>query len=187
MRSVTAFGAYPPALGPDGSGGKSSQRNLVRHNADAKAKKSFPSHWNNVDVRGFLYASQWRVCAYCSRPLPGNDRGDVEHFRPKNEPVEASNHGGYWWLAYEVSNYVLSCGVCNSTRKRNKFPIFSERTRATFEVDPTVRNEDIKLLHPKLDNIDELFVVDLSSPLVGIHPSPDLAGRLRDRAAFARR
>src|SRR5262249_58453194 len=75
----------------------------------SEVPSKFPDHWNEPDVRGGLYAFHGSACAYCQCHLPGNDRGDVEHFRPKST---------YWWLAYKFDNYLLSCSRCNRRFKR---------------------------------------------------------------------
>lgn len=59
-------------------------------------------------------------CAFCEL-LPLGSPTQVEHFRPK-KGVAGMNHTGYYWLGYEWSNLLLSCGNCN-TNKGNKFPI----------------------------------------------------------------
>ncbi len=181
MRSIEPFPYYPPTLDVDESGGKATAKNLQRYLSGHARKMTFPTSWNKEDVRGFLYASQWRVCAYCSRDLPGNDRGDVEHFRPKAKVVEAPDHGGYWWLAYRVANYVLSCGVCNSTRKGNRFPVKPASSRATYDGDPDCVAEEATLLHPKYDDFDRLFAVDLNSRRAEVLPAPGISGRTLER------
>ncbi len=51
----------------------------------------------------------------------------VDHFRPKLEIIDVfndknSNCDGYWWLAFEYTNYRLSGGVGN-TKKSNHFAV----------------------------------------------------------------
>ena len=118
---------------------------------------------------------QWRVCAYCARLLPGNDRGDVEHFRPKAKVAGDPQHGGYWWLAYKLSNYVLSCGVCNSNRKGNKFPLRPGASRSTFEHRSQVEQEARLLLDPTRDPLDQWVTVNLDDNLVPLEARPGLA------------
>ena len=51
-------------------------------------------------------------CWYCeSRETTAP--GDVDHFRPKNEVEECPNHPGYWWLAFDWTNYRYACELCN--------------------------------------------------------------------------
>ena len=51
-------------------------------------------------------------CAYCEAPTAVIAYGDVEHYRPKSK---------YWWLAYCVDNYLVSCAICNQRFKKDKF------------------------------------------------------------------
>lgn len=83
-------------------------------------------------------------CAYCERQLEevtlGKVEQDVEHFRPKGNikawkptkkladagiafsPVPASGLG-YYLLPYHPFNYAAACKPCNSTLKKDYFPI----------------------------------------------------------------
>lgn len=47
----------------------------------------------------------------------------VDHVRPKK--------GGYGWLAYVFSNYLLTCSRCNQ-RKGDRFPIHEGTAKVTF-------------------------------------------------------
>ena len=178
MRSIIRLDLLPPTLKPAGEGGKQASNNLAAHVAIPPGTKSFKDHWNEPDVRGVLYAMQWRVCAYCGRNLPGNDRGDVEHYRPKKKVTGDIEHGGYWWLAYELDNYVLSCRTCNSSRKRNKFPLRpGAGRRVTFENKANLKREARLLLHPVDDPLDDWISVDWElndSDLVQIGPRSGL-------------
>ena len=83
-------------------------------------------------------------CAYCEEIITSNQRGDVEHYRPKgavsnaeNQPVklrvggEDIPHPGYYWLAYDWRNLLPSCILCNQLSrgdesllgKGNRFPV----------------------------------------------------------------
>ncbi|MCA9566823.1 MAG: hypothetical protein KC656_03235 [Myxococcales bacterium] len=99
-------------------------------------------------VKDAYFAHQDQRCAYCERMV--TDYGDVEHYRPKNaaylvdpehlgeeleslnnvrgrrflEPPTPGTHAsGYWWLAYEWSNYMATCQICNRIWKNAAFPI----------------------------------------------------------------
>lgn len=67
---------------------------------------------------------------------------DVDHFRPKLsvtvDGIKLSGHTGYYWLAYDWSNFRLSCQRCNRPEKNdadtlhgkaNEFPIQDEALR----------------------------------------------------------
>jgi hypothetical protein len=95
-------------------------------------------------------AAQHGKCGYCEMMVIGGQPGDVEHFRPKGEiwalrpdketwgkqkPWSSSvegrlhdlvSHQGYWWMAYEWSNYLLACTICNSAWKLSFFPVDEE-------------------------------------------------------------
>ena len=117
MRRIRRPNIIPPTLAPAGAGGQEKARRMglwEETKNDDDVNTDFPASWGRPDVRGALYAMHGRGCAYCQRNLPGSDRGDVEHFRPKNI---------YWWMAYAFDNYLLSCSVCNSAIKVNRFPI----------------------------------------------------------------
>lgn len=83
-------------------------------------------------------------CAYCERQMEAVALGaveqDVEHFRPKGSvkawkaapkltdagvvftPAPAGGKG-YHLLPYHVFNYAASCKPCNSTLKKDRFPV----------------------------------------------------------------
>jgi 5-methylcytosine-specific restriction endonuclease McrA len=90
-------------------------------------------------------------CIFCESKFAAVSYGDVEHFRPKSgyvavkgEPLEKP---GYWWLAYEWSNYWASCQRCNQEFKKNYFPIQSEQSRAKTPTD-SLANEKALLPDP---------------------------------------
>lgn len=101
-------------------------------------------------------------CIYCEFPMPKVDSTsatkvgvdyDVEHFRPKNRvtpwptadviarrpavqayqaAVGSGSPAGYLRLAFDPFNYVVSCKVCNSSYKADRFPIHgAPSSRAT--------------------------------------------------------
>lgn len=70
------------------------------------------SKWKRAKDR--LKGESHGKCAYCEAPTSVVAHGDVEHFRPKS---------AYWWLAYDVDNYVFACQLCNQVYKGDHFPI----------------------------------------------------------------
>ncbi|HEY5890263.1 MAG TPA: hypothetical protein VIW94_06155 [Acidimicrobiia bacterium] len=97
-----------------------------------------------MDLQGFK-------CGFCERRLEksvyGNVEHDVEHFRPKAKvkkwpsdsdrterginfqfPLGDDEDNGYYLLAYELENYLISCKTCNTRLKANYFPVSSART-----------------------------------------------------------
>lgn len=73
-------------------------------------------------------------CIFCESKFAAVSYGDVEHFRPKSGYVVAKGgplvKPGYWWLAYEWTNYWASCQRCNQEFKKNYFPLHDEAKRA---------------------------------------------------------
>ncbi|MFC3747282.1 hypothetical protein [Paenibacillus sp. GCM10012306] len=95
-------------------------------------------------------------CAYCEREVISIDYGDVEHFRPKQAYRRAKGqdliYPGYYWLAMDWNNLLLSCTKCNQKYKKNLFPIVDESQRKTTHdaqmqeepllIDPCNKNDD---------------------------------------------
>jgi uncharacterized protein (TIGR02646 family) len=175
MRSVGRTTALPPTLGIDGLGSKKAADHLRARACNPAAQLAFPDHWNQPDVRGVVYGIQGRVCAYCTCELPRNDRGDVDHFRGKKPVHGDPGHGGYWWIAYDLDNYFLSCSTCNSTHKGNKFPLRAGARRFTFADRAQLHDEARLLLDPSRDPVEQWLRVDYRRPLCPIEPAPGLS------------
>jgi len=113
-----------------------------------QGKPNFPATWK--DFKNALVIAQNYKCGYCEINIAGQF-GDVEHFFPKGEVWElivgeegVEQHGsiavkgrrhttfcdqGYWWLAYEWENYLLSCQICNQSWKLSFFPVAKPRSK----------------------------------------------------------
>lgn len=111
-------------------------------------EQDFPNYWGR-HKHHFIRPQYNGKCAYCETPIVSGSPGDVEHFRPKaycqslgpaksrddygGQPPGRVNAGpateGYWWLAYKWSNYLLCCNRCNSSWKKNQFPVAANRSR----------------------------------------------------------
>ena len=69
-------------------------------------------------------------CVFCERPI---DKGEIEHFRPKAEYRDNNKNStrpGYYWLAYNWKNMLISCHECN-IKKGVNFPLIDESKRVT--------------------------------------------------------
>ena len=129
---------------------------------------------------------QFAKCCFCEKPLEGKIEQDVEHFRPKAEvkpwkvpanlvaegvtvqqPADGSSESGYAELPYEPFNYAISCKTCNSTLKKNFFPI--EGTRDSAGADPTLMGTEQALFIYPLGSFDtdpeQLIEFDALSPV----------------------
>jgi hypothetical protein len=123
-----------------------------------------PPAWQ--DYKQHFSKAQNEKCAYCETLPLATSPGDVEHFRPKaavselgddpetwgrerpglanvegRKPTRISDRG-YWWLAYEWSNWLLSCGLCNRRWKGALFPIAENRQQSP----PKPEDEETPLL-----------------------------------------
>lgn len=95
--------------------------------------------WQDPALKEALQKLSNYKCWYCESNENRSDNA-VDHFRPKNNVIEAPKHGGYWWLAFTWENYRFTCTFCNSRRtdkatggsggKRDHFPLVNEKKRA---------------------------------------------------------
>ena len=99
-------------------------------------------------------------CWYTESKQAGTDT-DVDHFRPKRRVSEcmtrAHKHPGYWWLAFDLTNYRFSCIYANRRRKdintdetggkADHFPVCDESRRAWRPTD-NCDDEEPMLLDP---------------------------------------
>lgn len=120
-------------------------RSAVEQAVDAEELPVFDDRlWQAY--KPIFFAAQHGKCAYCEAHLGTHD-SHLDHFAPKSEvwelSLEAVGRGreiepglpniqgrrparkdrGYWWLAYEWSNYLAVCAVCNSKWKQCYFPV----------------------------------------------------------------
>ena len=82
------------------------------------AKFKVPAKWKPAKKQ--LIEEAHGKCAFCECEIPSHQHGDVEHYRPKSI---------YWWMAYTIDNYLLSCEICNQ-RKSNTFDTRKQRANA---------------------------------------------------------
>jgi hypothetical protein len=108
----------------------------------------YQSIW--AELRPELKKIMHGKCWYTEALQIGTD-SDVDHFRPKNsvkgcyKPGTKEPHPGYWWKAFDPTNYRFSCIVANRLRrdvetgfvggKADEFPIWDETYRAWTEND----------------------------------------------------
>jgi uncharacterized protein (TIGR02646 family) len=107
------------------------------------------------EVKRALLEAQNQKCCYCEEKFGATSYGDIEHYRPKT----ASHQGrglpkltpGYYWLANEWTNLLVSCEVCNRGNKRMMFPLRDPETRARSHQDDLTREEPL-LINPFLED-----------------------------------
>lgn len=121
-------------------------------------KKTF-KHDSNIygheTVKEALIVAQHGKCCFCESKIRHIAYGDVEHFRPKSgyrqKPQDKLGRPGYYWLAYDWQNLLLSCQICNQRHKGNLFPLVVPSKRARSHTDD-------------LSQEDPLFVDPSSNP-----------------------
>ena len=98
-----------------------------------------PKIYGHKKVKAALTNMQRGKCCYCERKILASGYGDVEHFRPKRTVQQDARspevRPGYFWLAYEWSNLLLACAVCNTSGKQTFFPLENPAERARSHLD----------------------------------------------------
>jgi uncharacterized protein (TIGR02646 family) len=145
--------------------------------------------YKDPELAAAMEAAMGRKCAYCESDFAHVMPKDIEHFRPKSEikSGDTTLQPGYYWLAGEWENLLVSCADCNRARnhevpgqpkkvklgKETQFPLSDEqkRVRAHGATDPedTVR----LLLNPCIDEPGEHLTFDEDGL---IHARPDGEG-----------
>jgi uncharacterized protein (TIGR02646 family) len=118
------------------------------------------------EVKNVLIDMQYKKCCFCESFFMGTDAGDVEHFRPKAAILLNGKlkYPGYYWLAYDWDNLLLSCGNCNRRNKKNKFPLLDERARVKSH-EGNIKLERPIFINPCNDNEDPEECITFDGPL----------------------
>jgi uncharacterized protein (TIGR02646 family) len=123
---------------------------------EAHKRWSFDSSiYGATSVKKALQKAQHDKCAFCESKISHISYGDVEHFRPKaayrQGPDDPLIRPGYYWLAYEWSNLLFCCQLCNQRFKGNLFPLMDVTQRAkTHHHD--IKNEQPLFIHPAIED-----------------------------------
>jgi uncharacterized protein (TIGR02646 family) len=124
--------------------------------------------YNHKDVRQTLKRHFGIKCIYCESSPIASSTFRIDHYRPKKNIKEVPTHTGYYWLAYEWSNLMQSCQLCNGA-KSNFFPLKATSVRITHDMpsvlDAAFRKPDTNplnteerlLLNPELDSVESHF------------------------------
>lgn len=122
------------------------------------------------EIKPVYMALQHNKCIFCERQFESAEFGriehDLEHFRPKstvdawpvaNKPGPRYDFAtgerfdsGYYWLAYELTNYAAACKVCNSTFKSAFFPIAANRASLPANTDARLLPAELQSEQPLL-------------------------------------
>lgn len=95
---------------------KETQKAIKHYEVDKKLE-AFPFKSYNDSLLKTELFKYFHKCAYCEGKFAATSDGDVEHFRPKGR-VAGKNPPtpGYYWLANDWDNLLLSCQHCNQGR-----------------------------------------------------------------------
>lgn len=159
--------AIPPVLLPGGAA-EAEQYKARMFFTEKKPSQSWFDFkvYKSVEVKEALNALFHGKCAWCESRLGSTTPGDICQYRPKSSVAESPAHPGYWWLASQWENLLLSCPDCNRTRrhegitsgKANRFPLEDETKRA-FAIGGEILEEPL-LLDPTIDNPADHLVYD---------------------------
>ena len=116
--------------------------------------------YGHTSVKQALIKAQHHKCAFCEQLVTLVSHGDVEHYRPKAGWDQGDGakvqKPGYYWLAYDWDNLLLSCEICNQSFKGNRFPLADPAKRARSHHDDLAA-EDPLLIHPSHDDPEALI------------------------------
>jgi uncharacterized protein (TIGR02646 family) len=147
----------------------SKKRSKTKNNSDGNSKMELAlslmaAHDFDRNVYGYeTVKNKLKVifkhkCAFCETNTHAGAHKDVEHYRFKTH---------YYWLAYEWTNLLLACQICNRDFKKIQFPLENEANRQTthpLSITGTLERNECHilsdrfvaetplLLHPALDN-----------------------------------
>ena len=137
--------------------------NAAARNVEARKHIDKPRLCSSI--KGLWIRMQREKCAYCERQLgAAGVEWDIEHFRPKGvvdawvaAPPGIEDSGGdapsgYFLLAYNPENFLVSCRTCNQVYKGAYFPTARRRNLSSVNADD-LRGELPYLINP-LDPAD---------------------------------
>jgi hypothetical protein len=171
---------------------KQGKMSLLAHLVEHKNRHNFNSNlYGNEFIKEHLLTFFHGKCGYCE-DFMGNvkieEKPDwdwqIEHYRPKAQVFEDPTHGGYYWLAYECTNFLIVCPICNGLRRKaDKFPIAIGTTRLVdshFIENSSLQTDVCSLFHPIFKNEKPLLinpVVDKPKDFIQFFPDGTIKGK----------
>lgn len=157
-------------------------RDLERLNAagNVEARNKYidvhSSHWGQLKI--WLKALSKGKCWF-SEVRELYSHYDVEHFRPKKEAKnnDKTKRDGYWWLAFDYTNYRL-CGNVGNRKKGGWFPLQDGSHVSTFTAQ-CEESEETYLLDPTDETDVNLIAFDEEGKAI---PTPGTSGWEEERA-----
>lgn len=170
---------------------KQGKKALLTHLIEHKNTHNFNSSlYGNEVIKERLLTFFHGKCGYCEDfmgnvKIEGKPNWDwqIEHYRPKARVFEDPTHSGYYWLAYECTNFLIVCPVCNGLRRKgDKFPIAIGTTRLTdshFIENNSLQTDICSLFHPIFQNEKPLLInpiVDKPKDFLQFFPDGTIKG-----------
>ena len=140
-----------------------------RYNAGEReftSKDFYSDIYGDKEVKETLIAVQDYKCCFCESKIGHIAYGDVEHYRPKAgwvQDEEPINKPGYFWLAYDWDNLLLSCEKCNQRYKRNYFPLANDARAFSHHND--IGAEEPLFIHPGKEDAEALITFNEEVPV----------------------
>jgi uncharacterized protein (TIGR02646 family) len=147
--------------------------------------------YKNVDLATELERVFGKKCAYCESLFAHITPKDIEHFRPKSEITIDGGKltPGYYWLAGEWDNLLVSCPDCNRGRnfevpgqpalvrlgKSTQFPLEDEAKRIRGPGPGLEHEEGVRLLINPCEDEPADYLLFTNNGL--IQARPDATGR----------
>ena len=175
----------PPDVltGSNSRGVKETNKAISHYSMNGNSKTFNFSVYRDSKVKESLIRLFKCKCAYCESKFLHVYSGDIEHYRPKGGIEEANpSKPGYYWLAADWDNLLLSCRNCNqklthqihnqgkkTMGKMNQFPLadLSKYVRVHNTEDGIQKEEPYRLLlNPCLDNPEEHLEYDENHAIV---------------------
>jgi uncharacterized protein (TIGR02646 family) len=148
------------------------------HNNEKLGEKSFSFKVYKDKALANVLARDFRSkCAYCESKFGAVSSADIEHYRPKASIGSGTTElkPGYYWLAGDWDNLLISCQHCNRVRnhevpgqsantllgKGSQFPLSDESKRVRAHGGNIAAEADLRLLlHPCVDQPTEHLAFD---------------------------
>ena len=118
-----------------------------------------------------------KKCAYCESEFAHITPADIEHYRPKGgiDTGASKLRPGYYWLAADWNNLLISCPDCNRARRQpvpgqaievklgklDQFPLANDANRVRSHTGNLAQEEPVRLLlNPCLDDPQDHLTYD---------------------------
>ena len=137
--------------------------NNTAYQAGTRKFKFLNSIYGHPTVKTKLIDIQDDKCCFCERKVSAGEPGHIEHYRPKGgykkDDQSKLIKPGYYWLAYDFNNLFFSCNRCNTSYKKNYFPLVDETKRAINNSAHDIYLEDPLIISPSDDPKPHLIFV----------------------------